>query len=286
MFLNMDQLEKQLDNEEFQEIGSMAAFKVLETQFQMFIKSWIYLDDEYVVMTRNYFLQYTQLKIPEFRDKLIQHVDSLKKSIDKRALHKREYDSWVKEIQMQTTKEKFDTSKALDASLVDTESSGTESKEQDTSDRSGNVIHANNADIRPIYDEEPMAEVQTIVEINVFATGQQHTEQPEFNNKGEVDQNQSVVRQPTAFKSERPRISKPRFASQVDVNNDLSKPVTTHYLPKERESAFAKPHHMIAPSSSRYSSNDMVHNHYLEEAKKKTQERSRNSRLSVMPSAK
>ncbi|GKB88840.1 hypothetical protein Tco_0961112 [Tanacetum coccineum] len=81
--------------------------------------------------------------------------------------------------------------------------------------------------------------------------------------------NQSVVRQPTAFKSERPRISKPQFASQVDVNNDLSKPVTTHYLPKERESAVAKPHHIIAPGSSRYSSNDMVHNHYLEEAKKK-----------------
>ncbi|GKA37919.1 hypothetical protein Tco_0724484 [Tanacetum coccineum] len=97
--------------------------------------------------------------------------------------------------------------------------------------------------------------------------------------------NQSVVRQPTAFKSERPRISKPRFASQVDVNNDLSKPVTTHYLPKERESAVAKPHHMIAPGSSRYSSNDMVHNHYLEEAKKKTQESSTNSDSSVMPSA-
>ncbi|GJZ63482.1 hypothetical protein Tco_0619903 [Tanacetum coccineum] len=29
---------------------------------------------------------------------------------------------------------------------------------------------------------------------------------------------------------------------------------------------------MIAPSSSRYSSNDMVHNHYLEEAKKKIQD--------------
>ncbi|GJT26256.1 hypothetical protein Tco_0906531 [Tanacetum coccineum] len=97
--------------------------------------------------------------------------------------------------------------------------------------------------------------------------------------------NQSVVRQPTVFKSERPRISKQRFASQVDVNNDLSKPVTTHYLPKERESAIAKPHHMIAPGSSRYSSNDMVHNHYLEEAKKKTQESSRNSEPSVMPSA-
>ncbi|GJR30311.1 hypothetical protein Tco_1106543 [Tanacetum coccineum] len=335
MFLNMDQLEKQLDNEEFQEIGSMAAFKVLETQFQMFIKSRIYLDDEYVIMTRNYFLQYTQLEIPEFRKTLIQHMESVKKSIDERAQHKREYDSRVNDRQMQIIKEKVDTSKALDASLVDTESNGTESKEQ------------------------PMAEVQTTAEINVYATGQQHTEQPEFNNEGEENEtlkkhykelydsikttraktiehttslialnadfkaqlqekgyaiaalknklrkitgnsvntkfakslilgkpvlqphrNQSVVRQPTAFKSERPRISKPQFASQVDVNNDLSKPVTTHYLPKERESAVVKPHHVIASSESRnssknmprFSSNDMVHNHYLEEAKKKTQE--------------
>ncbi|GKA64261.1 hypothetical protein Tco_0763867 [Tanacetum coccineum] len=108
------------------------------------------------------------------------------------------------------------------------------------------------------------------------------------NNRGnralQPRRNQSVVRQPTAFKSERPRISKPRFTSQVDVNSDMSKPVTTHYFPRERESAFAKPHHMIAPGSSRYSSNDMVHNHYLEEAKKKIQE-GRNSEPSVMPSA-
>ncbi|GKG08298.1 hypothetical protein Tco_0334130, partial [Tanacetum coccineum] len=53
----------------------------------------------------------------------------------------------------------------------------------------------------------------------------------------------------------------------------------------ERESAVAKPHHMIAHGLSRYSSNDMVHNHYLEEAKKKTQESCRNSEPSVMPSA-
>ncbi|GJT29655.1 hypothetical protein Tco_0909930 [Tanacetum coccineum] len=59
MFLYMDQLQKQLDNEEFQEIESMSAFKVLQTQFQMFIKSRFYLDDEYVDMIRNKFLQYT-----------------------------------------------------------------------------------------------------------------------------------------------------------------------------------------------------------------------------------
>nr|GEU68740.1 hypothetical protein [Tanacetum cinerariifolium] len=105
--------------------------------------------------------------------------------------------------------------------------------------------------------------------------------------------NQSVVRQLNAFKSERPQMSKQRFASQVDVNNNLSRPVTQHYLPKKRESVFTKPNHMIASSESkkisknmlRFSSDDMVHNHYLDEARKKKQERDRNSKTSVMPSA-
>ncbi|GKA01287.1 hypothetical protein Tco_0673952 [Tanacetum coccineum] len=102
--------------------------------------------------------------------------------------------------------------------------------------------------------------------------------------------NHSVVRQPIAFKYERPKISKPRFASQVDEKNVLSKPVTPHYLPKVREYMRAKPHHVIAPGSSwnsqeeSYGSNDMAHNHHLEEARKKTQERNRNSKPSVMPS--
>ncbi|GKD97490.1 hypothetical protein Tco_1381387, partial [Tanacetum coccineum] len=306
-------------------------------------------------------------------------MESVKKSIYERAQHKREYDSRVNDRQMQTIKEKVDTSKALDANII------------------------------PIYDEEPMAEVQLTAKNNVFATGQQHTEQLEFINKGEVNQNaeqchdkrplpakltnnqitdlsnqyleseniclkktiaqfqkdvlrmeahcvnlelkyqnqalkeekhgqflkaksneakvkhdidvietinielehkvakllkenktlkkhykelynsiktmraktiehttsliakneefkaqlqekgkpilhalrhQSVVRQPTAFKSKRPKSLKPWFASQVDENNDLSKPVTTHYMPKGKESACTKPHHMIAPGSS------------------------------------
>ncbi|GJZ14713.1 hypothetical protein Tco_0550390 [Tanacetum coccineum] len=53
-----------------------------------------------------------------------------------------------------------------------------------------------------------------------------------------------------------------------------------------------KPDHVIASSESmnssknmlRFSSNDMVHNHYLEEAKKKTQKGIRNSKPSVLPS--
>nr|GEW33909.1 hypothetical protein [Tanacetum cinerariifolium] len=270
---------------------------------------------------------------------------SCMKSIDERAHHKREYDRRVNERHMQTIEEKVDTSKALDASLVDTKSSGIESVEQDTSSGSGNDAHADDADIIPIYDEEPMAEENETLKRHykelsdsikiTRAKTKEHTNyliaqnaefKTQLQERGfaiaalknklrkltgnsvntefvkssilgkpvlQPHRNQSVVRHSTAFKSERPKISKPRFASQVDVNNDLSKPVTTHYLLKKRESAVVKPHHVIASSESRNSSKnmprfsliDMVHNHYLEEAKKKTQGSRRNSRPSVMPSA-
>ncbi|GJY50565.1 hypothetical protein Tco_0441412 [Tanacetum coccineum] len=57
----------------------------------------------------------------------------------------------------------------------------------------------------------------------------------------------------------------------------------TFIWPKRREYAFAKPDQVITSSESRnssknmprFSSNDMVHNYYLEEARKKTQERNR-----------
>ncbi|GKE20278.1 hypothetical protein Tco_1431790 [Tanacetum coccineum] len=313
---------------------------------------------------------------------------------------------------MQKQESKIHMGKAPENGLVVMESNGTELDMQDDSSRSGNDTDVDDAYIRPIYDEEPMAKVQLTAECNIFAIGQQHTEQPEIIVEGRVDQypktsqvkspildsspdnqtieysketvaqfqkdfsrmeahcialelkyqnqalksgqhgqilnetsnkaniekeidiqekvfaiaalkndlrklkghsvdtkfdktsvlgkpvlpslrNQSVVRQPNAFKFERPQMSKQRFASQVDVNKNLSKPVTQHYLPKKTKSAFEKPDRMIASSSSRnssknmprFSSNDIVHNHYLNDAKKKTQERYRNSKTSVMPSA-
>nr|GEY40731.1 hypothetical protein [Tanacetum cinerariifolium] len=103
--------------------------------------------------------------------------------------------------------------------------------------------------------------------------------------------NQSVVRQPNAFQSERQNFSRPCFASQVDVKHDLPKPVTPYYFPKVRESVYANPYHLFAPGSSRNSSkesyglNDMAHNYYLEEAKKKTQDKNRNLKPREMPSA-
>nr|GEU63658.1 retrovirus-related Pol polyprotein from transposon TNT 1-94 [Tanacetum cinerariifolium] len=431
MLLNVDHLKKQLDKDEFQEDGSMTAFWGVNNQFQEFTDS--------------------------------------------------QYDRRVNKRLMQTQESKIDMGKAVNDDLVVTKSSGTESEVQDDNNRSRNDTDADDADIRPIYDEEPMAKVQLTAECNIFSIGQQHTEQPEIINEGTVDQytwthflrskdetpkvlinsprlvqrglqaqvrvvqtdkgtefwNQtlhayfavegilyqtSVARTPeqnsvvekrnrtltmasdqnssdpapecqtmasdqnssnpalecqtTALNHDSlsPAIQRQEkvtqadrivttsneldllfslmfdellngssnvvskssavsatdapiqhhpleqvignpsqpvrtrrqlesdaemcmfaltFASQVDVNHNVSKPVTQHYLPKKSEFAFAKPDHMIASSSSRNSSknmprfslNDMVYNHYLDEAKKKTQERDRNSKPSVMTPA-
>ncbi|GJY64591.1 putative reverse transcriptase domain-containing protein, partial [Tanacetum coccineum] len=75
------------------------------------------------------------------------------------------------------------------------------------------------------------------------------------------------------------------FASQVGVSHNLTKPVTPHSWPPVRRSSFANPNDVNAPGPSRNNpkhvsfqspkesvgSNDMVHNYYLEEAKKKPQ---------------
>ncbi|GJY49652.1 hypothetical protein Tco_0439608 [Tanacetum coccineum] len=410
MLLYVDQQQKQLDKDEFQEDKSMAAFWVVNNQFQKFIDSQFTLDYD-SQMADKYFVEYTGIK----------------------------YDRRVNKRQMRTQESKIDTGKAVDDDLVVIKSSATVSEVQDHNSRSGNDTNVDVADIRPIYDEEPMTEVQLTTECNIFYIGQQHTEQPEIISEGRVDQypeqyqvkspmldlspdnqtteyskqslvsenillkktvaqfqkdfsrmeahyitlelkyqnqalksgqhgqilnetsnkanikmeidvletmntelehivaklrkenetlkkhhkylydsikitrsttiekttsllannadlkaqiqekvfaiaalknnlrklkgnnvdtkfaktsvlgkpvlqsprNQLVVRQPNAFKSERPQMSKQQFASQVDVKNNLSRPATQHYLPKRRESIFSKPDHMIASSESK-----------------------------------
>ncbi|GJR93520.1 hypothetical protein Tco_0265694 [Tanacetum coccineum] len=112
MLLNIDQLQKQLDKDEFQEDGSMTAFWVVNNQFQKFIDSKFTLDYD------------------------SQMTDTMERRVNKR--------------QMQTQESKIDTGKALDANLVDTESIRTDSTVQDDSSRSGNDTDADDADIRPL----------------------------------------------------------------------------------------------------------------------------------------
>ncbi|GJR80500.1 hypothetical protein Tco_0151285 [Tanacetum coccineum] len=159
MLLNVDQLQKQLDKDEFQEDGSMTAFWVVNNQFQKFINSKFTLDYD-SQMTDTYFVEYTGIEVQHFRDTLLQHLGNVKKSVAERTRHQRQYERRVNKRQMQTQESKIDTGKALDADLVDTESIRTDSTVQDDNSRSGNDTDADDADIKPIYDEEQYAEVQ------------------------------------------------------------------------------------------------------------------------------
>ncbi|GJR06160.1 hypothetical protein Tco_0529144 [Tanacetum coccineum] len=213
-------------------------------------------------------------------------------SIQERAKHKREYDKRMNDRMMQSKKGNANSSKALDAGLVVTESNETESERHVLSSRSRKDTHVEDADINFMNDKQPMVEEKVFAnvalknELRKLKGNSMDTKfaKPSILGKPVLQppRNQSVVRQPNALKSERPNFLKPRFASQVDVNNDLLKPVTPHYLPKVRESVLEKPRHVIAHGSSRNSSkesyglNDMAHNYYLEEAKKKTQDKNKN----------
>ncbi|GKB30014.1 hypothetical protein Tco_0869415 [Tanacetum coccineum] len=131
----------------------MAAFWVINRQFQKFIDSQFMLDYD-SQMANKYFAEYTGIKVKQFRETLLQHMSNVKKSVAERTRHQ----------------------------------SGTKSGKHDTSSKSGNDADNDDAEIRPIYDEEPMAEVQLTAECNIFATRQQHTEQPEIINECRVDQ--------------------------------------------------------------------------------------------------
>ncbi|GJR96994.1 retrovirus-related pol polyprotein from transposon 17.6 [Tanacetum coccineum] len=179
MSLNLDQLQRQLDKDEFQEDKSMAAFWVLNNQFQKFI-DWQHFLDYDSEMTEKLFAEYTGIQVKQFRETLLLHMANVKKSVAKRTHHKRQYDRRIKERQMQSRKSKVVSSKALDASLVVTECSGTKSDEHITSSSSGTYItHVVDADIRPVNDQVPSAEVHLTTQHNVLANVQQHTNQSE-----------------------------------------------------------------------------------------------------------
>nr|GEU71299.1 hypothetical protein [Tanacetum cinerariifolium] len=272
--------------------------------------------------SNKYFVEYTGIEVKHFRDTLLQHMGNVKKSVFERARHQRQYDRRVNKRLMQT-QERNDTD-------------------------------ADDADIRPIYDKEPMATVQLTVACNIFAIGKHHTEQPEIINEGQhgqvlndksnkakikkeidvletinielehkvanfrkenktlkkhykylydsikitrsknIEQTTSLLANNAALKAQIPE----KVFAIAALKNDLrklkgnsvdTKFANTSVLGKpvvqplrnqsvvRQSNAFKNERHQI--------SNDMVHNHYLDKAKKKTQERDRNLKTSVMTPA-
>ncbi|GJX23901.1 hypothetical protein Tco_0228346 [Tanacetum coccineum] len=341
MLLNEDQLQKQLDKDEFQDDGSMAAVWVINRQFQQFIDSKFTLDYD-SQMTDKYFAEYTGIEVKQFRETLLQHMSNVKKSVAERTLGQNQ--KWM----TTTGQQHIEQPKIINECRVDRYPEQCQVKspmldsspDNQTTEYSKQYLESENILLKKTvaqFQKDLGMEAHCITlelkyqnhalksrqhgqilnetsnkaimkkEIDAFETIElKHKQTTSLlaNNADLKAQIQEKVFAIAALKNElrklkgnsvdtKPKISKPRFASQVNVEKDLSKPVTQHYLPKGKESAFAKPNYMIASSSSRnssknmprFSSNDMVHNHYLDEVRKKTQKRDRNSKTSVMPSA-
>ncbi|GKA63469.1 hypothetical protein Tco_0763075 [Tanacetum coccineum] len=124
MLLNVDQLQKQLNKDEFQEDGSMEAFWVINRQFQMFMDSQLTLDYDNQ-MADKYFAEYTGFEVKQFRDTLLQYMGNVKKFVAERTRHQIQYDGRVNKRKIQTHESKVDMGKAVDADLFVTESRGT-----------------------------------------------------------------------------------------------------------------------------------------------------------------
>ncbi|GJW00243.1 reverse transcriptase domain-containing protein [Tanacetum coccineum] len=115
-----------------------------------------------IEMTEKLFAEYTGIQVKQFRETLLLHMANVKKFVAERTHHKRQYDRRMKERQMQSRESKVVSSKALDASLVVTECSETKSDEHITSSSSRTYItHVVDADIRPVNDQVPSAEVDS-----------------------------------------------------------------------------------------------------------------------------
>ncbi|GJR63611.1 putative late blight resistance protein homolog R1B-23 [Tanacetum coccineum] len=290
LLINLDQLEKHLFKEEFQELESFSAFKDAPEFCEFFeindLKAQLQAKTTLICNLKN---QIKSVKEASNEAKVKHEIDVLEtinielESSVAKLLAENEKLNKENEHLKQTYKELYDSIKKTRIQTKD---------HNDSLIAQVNSKTVENADLKAQIQEKVFANVALKNELRKLKGNSVDTKfaKPSILGKPVLQppRNQSVVRQPNAFKSERPNFSKPRFASQVDVNNVLSKPVTPHYLPKVREYVLAKPHHVIAPGSSRnsqeesYGSNDMAHNHYLEEARKKTQERNRNSKPSVM----
>ncbi|GKB88648.1 hypothetical protein Tco_0960920 [Tanacetum coccineum] len=110
-----------------------------------------------------------------------------------------------------------------DAIWLTTESTGQTQREQDDC-TVRNDTYADDADIRPIYDKEPMADVQLTTECNIFAIGQQHTKQPEIIVEGTSINVQKEQGKSQSMAAEKADISETivKVDSQMMIqNNDL-----------------------------------------------------------------
>ncbi|GJX46580.1 hypothetical protein Tco_0271770 [Tanacetum coccineum] len=219
MFHNLDQLRIQLERENLHGVNVKTCFQALRTQFkELLVSKGVNVTDLLNQGWQQDFEDFTRCEPSAYRRELLENLDTLEAVIhrvvntygvlrmkenevnalkengiqamddslivSKSSLIEPENNNAFSkseiETQMQRQEEKVNMREAVDAGLVVTESSGTKPDKQDTSSSSGNyTTQAVDADIGPVNDEEPFAEVQLTALHNILANEQQHTEQSE-----------------------------------------------------------------------------------------------------------
>ncbi|GJS23969.1 hypothetical protein Tco_0452601 [Tanacetum coccineum] len=255
MFHNLDQLQLQFERENLHEVNAKDCLKVLRTQFKKFFASnEVNSSDRLNQIWQENFKDYTGCESKNYKGNLIKYLDILEEFIDKRVLKYgelrmkesevkaiKETKKWLNEailheheieksLKLQSKDVQINTVNTLNVNSVVMEdkcygkennrSSGIESEKHDTSSRSENNTHNEDADIRPATDKEPMAEVQVTSKHNILANGQQHAEQPKFNNEEKVDQDveQCQVKNPLLDAE----LFKKKYIVEKEVYNKLS----------------------------------------------------------------
>nr|GEV64512.1 hypothetical protein [Tanacetum cinerariifolium] len=218
---------------------------------------------------------------------------------------------------MQSIEGNADSSKVLDDGLVVTKSNETESERHILSSRSGNDTHTDDADINSVNDKQPMAEVQLFAEHNILANEQQRSEQSasiydtyllekvlkngqhgqilnetsnEANIKWEINvletRNIDLENSVARLLAENEKLNKENEhlkQTYKDLSDFIKK--TSVQTKDHADSLIVQLNYKNSKKES-YGSNDMAHNYYLKEAKKKTQDKNRDIKLREMPFAK
>jgi hypothetical protein len=171
MILNLDQLQKQLDQGESSKNGSMAAFSMINRQLRVFIDSKFTLEyDHYSQMTKKCFADHTGIEVDTFRDILIQLMDKVKRFIEEKAQHIPAYDDKVNACRVQSCDGIGDSGKASDVGSVVMICKGSETDKPDTTSSSVTLItHDMDADFRPIKEQVSCAEVPLTEHHNVLS---------------------------------------------------------------------------------------------------------------------
>ncbi|GJX46371.1 hypothetical protein Tco_0271561 [Tanacetum coccineum] len=185
MFHNLDQLRLQLERENLHGVNAKTCLQALRTQFKEFLASkgenGSQLHDE--ILHEHQIKSSVKMQSQDIQIKPVQAMDDSLIVSKGSLIEPENNDAFSKseiETHMQRQEEKVDMREAVDAGLVVTESSGTKPDKQNTSSSSGSyTTQAVDADIRPVIDEEPFAEVQLTALHNILANEQQHTEQSE-----------------------------------------------------------------------------------------------------------